>query len=88
MCRKRIKSSKIPQYMVWNIKSFRFLQVTSKLNYAQIGMYRICLGAVVGSNGLINFCETASFINLEIVLEEVSDKPKRSLKELLDNCSP
>ena len=63
-------------------------QVTGKLNHAQIGMYFMYLGAVAGSSGLMRLRATASFINLDILPDEDSFSPNRSLKELFVNCSP
>ena len=42
-------------------------QVTSKLNHAQMGMYLMYLGAVVGSSGFISFNVTASLIRRDTV---------------------
>ena len=63
-------------------------QVASKLNHAQIGMYFIYLGAVVGSSGLISSNATASLISRDTVPDAESFNPNRSLSELLVNCSP
>lgn len=63
-------------------------QVTSKLNHAQIGMYFMYLGAVVGSTGRISFLLTASFIKRDILPADVSATPNLSLKEVLVKASP
>ena len=52
-------------------------QVTSKLDYAQAGMYFICFGAVFSSNIFIIPIDTASLISLDICAEAVSSRPKR-----------
>ena len=56
-------------------------QVTSKLNYAQTGIYLMYLGAVLGSTGRISFLLTASFINRDILPADVSATPNLSLLE-------
>lgn len=63
-------------------------QVTGKLNYAQYGIYFIYRGAVSGSSAFNSFSSTASLINLEMLPEEDSCTPNRSLNELFVNCSP
>ena len=63
------------------------LQVTSKLNQAHIGTYFVCLGAV-STNFLMRPFSQASLINLEMLAEDLSSNPKRSLKELFVKNSP
>ena len=63
-------------------------QVTSKLNHAQIGMYLMYLGAVVGSTGRINFLLTVSFIKRDILPADVSATPNLSLREVFVKASP
>ena len=63
-------------------------QVTSKLNHAQMGMYLMYLGAVVGSSGFISFNVTASLIRRDTVPDAESFNPNRSLSELFVSCSP
>lgn len=59
-----------------------------QVNYAHIGMYRIYLGAVLGSNGLMSFLVNTSFIKREILPAEVSGTPNLSLSELFVKASP
>ena len=81
-------SSRILRFCAQNI-SGRFLkQIVSKLTHAQIGMYFMYLGAVVGSSGLMSSDATASLISRDIVPDAESFNPNRSLRELFVNCSP
>ena len=64
-----------------------FLQVTGKLNHAQIGTYFVCRGAV-SSSFLIILLLQASLISLEMLAEDFSSNPKRSRNELFVKNSP
>lgn len=54
-------------------------QVTSKLNYAHVGMYFIYRGAVSGSRGLMSLWITASLMSLDMLPVNESFTPKRFL---------
>ena len=71
-----------------NISNRFFKQIVSKLTHAQIGIYFMYLGAVVGSSGLMSSDATASLISRDIVPDAESFNPNRSLRELFVNCSP
>ena len=71
-----------------NISNRFFEQIVSKLTHAQIGIYFMYLGAVVGSSGLMSSDATASLISRDIVPDAESFNPNRSLRELFVNCSP
>ena len=71
-----------------NISNRFFKQIASKLTHAQIGMYFMYLGAVVGSSGLMSSDATASLISRDTVPDAESFNPNRSRRELFVNCSP
>ena len=62
-------------------KSASYQQVTSKLNYAQKGIYFIYLGAVLLSNGLIKLRSTANLMRRETLPDEDIGIPNLSLSE-------
>ena len=55
----------------------------SQASYAQNGIYFIYLGAVALSRGFIIPLSTASFINLDMLADDETGRPKRSLNDEL-----